>query len=533
MPSAGPVMQYRRYRVPRSHGETFFDPPLSEAPRLIPANVALRRAYSTLWCGEPWVTTAAAARHELIELATRYTRAYRDVAALANASLADPLILMTGHQPQLFHPGVWYKNFMLAKLAKAHGAVAIHLIIDNDATGLAAIRAPAGSIANPRLETVAYDRSLAQVPLEEHPIQDRELFNSFGSRVQRILQSFVSEPLVRTWWPTVIKSSQVENNLGRCLARARHLLEGEWGIETLEIPLSVLCETATFRRFVGRLLADLPRFRDIYNRSLQEYRHVNRVRSHSHPAPELQQFGEWLEAPFWIWNTNDPKRRRLFVRRLGERLELSDRDKLQFTISSPASERCQPAIAELVGMAAAGVKLRPRALLTTMYARLILSDLFLHGIGGGKYDQLTDVIIQQFFGVSPPQFFVVTATAQLPVPRPMVADDELRRLNQQLRDLEHNPDRHLATTDETRTFIASKLHWLANDAPRGARGERHLGIQQANAALRPFVAEAREQLLLRRERLVTMLRHDKILGSREFAFCLFPESTLRALLLDK
>ena len=36
-----------------------------------------------------------------------------------------------------------------------------------------------------------------------------------------------------------------------------------------------------------------------------------------------------------------------------------------------------------------GVKIRPRAILTTLYSRLFLSDLFIHGIGGAKYDAWT------------------------------------------------------------------------------------------------------------------------------------------------
>ena len=36
---------------------------------------------------------------------------------------SDPqgLLFLAGHQPQMFHPGVWYKNFALGKLAAEHG----------------------------------------------------------------------------------------------------------------------------------------------------------------------------------------------------------------------------------------------------------------------------------------------------------------------------------------------------------------------------------------------------------------------------
>jgi hypothetical protein len=47
------------------------------------------------------------------------------------------------------------------------------------------------------------------------------------------------------------------------------------------------------------------------------------------------------------------------------------------------------------------LRVRPRALTLTMFVRLLLSDLFIHGIGGALYDQMTDQIMDQLFGVRP------------------------------------------------------------------------------------------------------------------------------------
>ena len=63
-----------------------------------------------------------------------------------------------------------------------------------------------------------------------------------------------------------------------------------------------------------------------------------------------------------------------------------------------------------------GQKVRSRALTNTLFARLFLADLFVHGIGGGKYDELTDDIIRRFYGCEPPAFLVLSATRLLPLP---------------------------------------------------------------------------------------------------------------------
>jgi hypothetical protein len=59
-------------------------------------------------------------------------------------------------------------------------------------------------------------------------------------------------------------------------------------------------------------------------------------------------------------------------------------------------------------------RLSPRALTLTMFVRLLLADQFVHGIGGGRYDQVTDQIIATHFKIDPPAFSVTTATLYFP-----------------------------------------------------------------------------------------------------------------------
>src|SRR6185503_13399807 len=49
-----------------------------------------------------------------------------------------------------------------------------------------------------------------------------------------------------------------------------------------------------------------------------------------------------------------------------------------------------------------------------MFFRLMLADQFVHGIGGGRYDQVTDDVISRFFEIDPPRFAVTTATLYFP-----------------------------------------------------------------------------------------------------------------------
>jgi hypothetical protein len=311
-------------------------------------------------------------------------------------------------------------------------------------------------------------------------------------------------------------------------------LEGAWGLRTLEVPLSQLCETTTFRRFLLLLFEQSRALHAIYNRCLADYRQLHRIRSRSHPVPELESGpDEWLEMPLWIWTQQDPRRRHLFLRRKDPTSwELSDRHQGLWQIPAGENLRAERGVEALEQLAGEGVKIRPRALVTTLYARMLLGDLFVHGIGGGKYDQLTDSIWQTWLDVQPPSFLVATATAKLPIEREIVSQNDLREVERRLRAMRFNPDRFLAADAESQGLIAEKRDWIRTELPRGEGHRRHAALVRINEELGTRLTRQREELGLRQERLVEKLRDERILGSREIPFCFFPAATLRGLLLD-
>ena len=123
------------------------------------------------------------------------------------------------------------------------------------------------------------------MPYEERTVIAADLFAAFGPEVRRRLQPFVADPVVEHLWPLAVRALRETRNLGRAISQSRHQLEGEWGLSTWELPLSELCRQEVFRWFLAHILAQLPRFRTIYNTALDEYRRVHRVRSRNHPVP--------------------------------------------------------------------------------------------------------------------------------------------------------------------------------------------------------------------------------------------------------
>jgi hypothetical protein len=523
--------------APRSNGERILQPPAERVGQLLADNRGIidRADYDVQ--GIRLADLAVQARRQLVDAALVYTRQYRD----APQPPAEPAaILLAGHQPEIFHPGVWLKNFVLHQLAQRQQAVAVNLVIDSDTIKTSSLRVPGGTPAKPRAAAVLFDTPSAEIPFQARAILDLDLFASFGRRLTERLAPLVPSPMMREFWPLAVDCARRTGNLGQSLSQARHQWEGRWGLTTLEIPQSLVCCLPAFHRLTAHLLAHLPRLWDIYNSALAEYRHRHHIRSHSHPAPELTAEGTWLEAPFWIWSVDNPRRRRVFVQPRGDDLMVSDLQGLEIDLRLSPESETDAAVAQLAALADRGIHLGSRALLTTLVARVLLGDLFLHGIGGAKYDRLTDMMIQRFFCLPPPVFLVVSGTLHLPIAHEPVTTDDLRAVRHRLRELEFHPEVFLDARPQSDRpngsgpahWVNEKRRWIAAIEPHEHARRRCRAIREANQQLQPYIADRRAELTARGELLSAQLRARAVLSSREYGFCLYPEETLRKFLLD-
>ncbi len=479
-----------------------------------------------------WGALREQARGQLIADAMRYTSTYRDVSGIASDGRSG--IIMAGHQPTLFHPGVWFKNFALSRLAATHGALAINLVIDNDVAPPPVIRVPVVDPASglAHLESVAYDTGAGGIPHEQTAIVDRDRFERFDRAVRRKIRPLVSDPCVTELWGYAREAVARCGVAGCALAQARHRLEGELGLQTLELPLGVVTRGPAFARFVIAILRDPVHFRNSYNGAVEAYRSVHGIRSKAHPVPNLAHDGDWIETPLWLYGNASPVRRSVWARRQGNRLQISDRFERQMEIEAGDEQQAAEALANA---ASPEFKLRPRALLTTMYARLVLSDLFLHGIGGGKYDQLGDMVMRAHLGAIPPRFMVISATHRLPVTGDLSNDEKARRLRREIRETFFHPERFAfdpavedGQAERDRHLRKRKQELLAQIPPRGARKAWHQELTAVNEQLTARLAGIRSQLQTRLLEARKQAVSEGILASREHPFCLYPLEELRS-----
>lgn len=519
------------YRAPSRDGEALIVPPIGRVERLVADN-RLRLAEADRLATElPLGELRRAARQKLLRAARSYTGGYRDVGSTGKDLTSDPCLVMAGHQPTLFHPGVWFKNFAIDRFAErmtagssagGREAIAVNLVIDNDVSTASSIRVPFRDPLSglARWSPVAYDSVAGGVPFEQNRIQDGETFRSFAGAVRSAVGSLVADPLVDRLWPHALAAAARCENVACAIAQARHALEAELGLRTLELPLSVLCRDEPFCRFALAILGRADRFRQVYNGAASEYRAANRIRSSAHPVPDLGIDGPWVEVPFWIYADHSPHRHRAWVRSVGGGLEVSDRRDLSIRLSSSGTDDG----AELAGRMGPEFKLRPRALVTTMFARLVLSDLFVHGIGGAKYDELGDVITWRFFGVRSPAWMVVSATLLLPVDRRRITESAwtVAEIRRQLRRIRFAPESFAGEAELPESLCQAKRELIAAVGNEGDKKAWHDRLDDINRRLAADLGAVRQQWTERLAVARAVESSEKILNSREHAFCLYP-----------
>lgn len=476
----------RRFQAPTVDGEVLAEPGFDAVPALIDANRRLLDRDDVRIGGMILRELRALARREVLEAAQR------PPVAMGGLSVDAPLLL-GGHQPELSHPGVWVKNFALNGLARKLGGLPLHLEVDNDTLKSTSLRFPVFNEREPEsvhLESVKFDRLITPTPFEDRAVIDAELFRTFPDRAAKLWKNWSYEPLLASVW-------RDGGRLGEVFSEVRRRCEREWGCWNSEVSVSRLSQTDAFRRFAGHILNDLPRFRAVYNAALQAYRKANGIRSANHPAPDLGPD----EAPFW---------------------------------EAAAGCRRRPATASrqltLPG-------LRPRALTLTLFSRVCLGDFFLHGIGGGKYDEVTDAIIRDYFDLEPPAYQVLSATLHLPLPGFDSTNEDVKRAKNLVRDLHWNPQRHVVSPalddPQMLRLVADRIALASNEPPysdRATRRDWFRRLQEMNEQLRSHVWEQVAPAKASLRRADAEQRANSILKRRDYSWVLYPEGKLRPFL---
>jgi|GEM_PF-1077390 len=369
-------------RIPKHHGEFLFEPPLSQ-----------------------WKEEALRNRERLVK-ETFWGQSAMKVRAELKLPTDHPLIL-SGHQPVFFHPGLWVKCLAASILAESVQGTAIHKITD---TGLA----PEHLHYMPEVEDNGKSRKKILEFYKNKDLKQQERTTPYcflPAPDQGALEKIFADAQV--YAPATVKANikNYEERLLKGLTKtanwnsfhlnAMKILDQICGTRRTYLEAHSIWDSGPFRHFVAQWLLNLPELNDDYNKSLNEYRQKHGITHDLTPMPNLKFESWWFEIPFW-GATKYHQRHSLWAKNDGKHITLKIKGgEGTYTL---AVDELESELAKL------NISLWPKAIPQTLFCRMYLCDFFIHGTGGAAYEEVGDSLFEKFFKLKPLSFGVASAT---------------------------------------------------------------------------------------------------------------------------
>ena len=542
--SSAPAVQ-PSLKVPRENNRFLCWPNANDSKQLLNRNQAILSQPSLpIWFRQ----LRSLAREQAMSASKQYLLDYAPTLAqsISNADLDNTQLVVGGHQPELFHAGVWFKNFLISEIGKRTNSVGLQVIIDHDVARSDSLRVPTCSSVAERTVPEFSQRTI-MLPIREES-QPRMPWHATGTvplnpaawvkTIENVDQSLtacgLSQALLVSRSNALQQCILATKNIGDAFSQFRHVIEIENGVLNLEVPIGHLCTESAFGFFVQHCVRNAESLWNSYNSCRDSYRMRHKIRNQAQPVLELQKRGDWLELPFWIYRLSGAavvERKRLWVCKQHNHMLLCDHAEANMrtvSVDLPLDEQ------ELSNtwneMLQRGICIRPRALMTTMYLRCFIADLFVHGIGGGTYDELTDDIMRHWLGIEPPAYLTSSASLHLP----FCFNSEIKQIDpsaswpaiqRELQLMRSVPERFLdPSIDSQRSLLESHSRQLANIPERGEKFTWHKKIAHVKQQMEAAIEPKRQAAHFKLEALQREIQQQRSLKSREYSFVLFEET---------
>ncbi len=405
-------------------------------------------------------------------------------------SFDNKLIISNGHQPEIQHPGILFKDILTDLIAKKLNAIAIHVIVDTDATEF--------NISLPKSKNqflflnqihIKSNEIFSKFNLKE--IEKKEIIN-YLKKLNSEMNLFIPENYISSsleYSNFIISELEKNTSLTKISFLIREKFFKDNSIQIYQIPISELIQLSSFQFLVKLIKENFNTFREAYNSSLAEYRKEHKIKNHAQPIPDLNE----EELPFWVLNFTT-----------NERVTLKKDESWE------------------------GKIILPKAITLTMFLRLFLSDFFIHGKGGGRYEEVSEKIYEKFFKIKASPYSVASITYNLIFPEKFnFANIDEKTLEQNLRDIEYSPEKFLDSENEfvkEKKIIQAEFKNLDSN-----KKELHKKIEELNSQMKKLVQNKKEDFEKTKSILPEILKTKEVFITRTFPFFLYAMNEIKNL----
>lgn len=455
-----------------------------------------------------------------------------NAAVLGTGSLAegDAPLWVTGHQAWLWHPGILAKDLVSAAAAKRFGGDELHLVVDHDIHDALHMQLPMQTGNRLSLHELTLSPTRVDIPAACQPAVDmtaalnqlRKTRDTLGNQcVARLdaldagieaIASNISLPAFETLGQQMAALTAV---MLRPWVRRNGHDDGDSDQASLPMLLtSQLCQLQGFDQIVHAMLHDATSCMTAYNRAV-----LSQPQAGIGPLAMDRQF---IELPLWLL-TWQGRRQAVYA-------DITDTTPILVTADgSPI--KTNDADATLKDMHQP--RLAPRAMLLTAIMRRFYATAFIHGTGGGVYDQVTEAWWSSWrgggvYGKLAPMT-VATADLRLPFELPSATRHEVLLLQQKVHHLKHNLNLETDLPAQAKLLAQAKADLLTHmhdDSDKWRKQAVFKQIHSINkqlAALMPQVLADADEALAEAK---MGLRNHGLTMKRDWPFVIYPREAL-------
>lgn len=415
----------------------------------------------------------------------------------------DRPIVMSGHQADLWHPGILAKYFALQSIAARTGAHAVWLVVDQD-THVPELTAPVrladGRLVRRQGVTNLPSSNVPSVVPTARRSPARDVVIAPLSRGERYASDETAESLSRA--VAALNARADQPSLARQFAHAALDLLKDLGPAPQLLFATDLARTALMRDLITDMRTSAQAMSTSYNAAVE--RHPD-----GHVAPLDVADPVAPEVPVWrVDPAMNSARARISTVELGE--------------TDPA-------------------RIVPRALLMTGMLRWLGCELFIHGTGGAGatgesgYDAITRDWLSAWLGATLAPSALATATMYLDIPTPggLITPEEIARLRWKLHAANHRPamlnDDAGETARERAVATLIELRRKRDARSREIKQQTYRQLHQTLELVRDRHASELHALQLAADAAASRKAEAEIVGDRTWSFALHSPERLRDL----